>query len=72
MTQDNKSHVPERNETEESLHVERKKTDYELGKQHASMDRDSDAVVQQEREHPDDVLEKARERADRSLGRDVS
>jgi hypothetical protein len=52
--------------------VERAKTDYELGKQHASMDTDSDAAVHQEREHAGEVLEQARAGADELLERDVS
>ncbi len=69
---ESKPHGPERGETDASLHVERRKTDHELGKQHASMDKDSDAVVQQEREHADEVLEKAREQTDDARERDVS
>jgi signal transduction histidine kinase len=83
MSDDSRSQAPERNETDESLHGERKRADLELGRQHASMEMDLDAVVRQAREdadevlekargHADEVLEKARERADETLERDAS
>jgi signal transduction histidine kinase len=72
MPDDDKHDIRERKETDESLLVERDRTDHELGKQHASMDADSDAVVQQERDSADQVLGQARGLADQSLERDAS
>jgi signal transduction histidine kinase len=57
----------EREETDQSLHVERQRTDDELGKQHAAMEEDSDAAVEQARGSADEVLEGMRERADKTL-----
>ena len=57
----------EREETDQSLHVERQRTDAELGKRHAALEGDSDAAVEQARGSADEVLEEARERADETL-----
>jgi len=57
----------EREETDQSLHVERQRTDDELGKRHAALEWDSDAAVEQARGSADEVLEEARERADETL-----
>ena len=57
----------ERDETDQSLHVERQRTDDELGKRYAAIERESNAAVKQARGSADDVLEDARERADETL-----
>lgn len=58
---------PERHETDQSLHVERQKTDDEIGRQHAAIEQGSDTAVERARGRADEVLEGARERADESL-----
>ncbi len=63
---------PEREKTDQSLHVERNKTDHELGKQHRAMLENADAVVERARDRADEVLESAREHADQSIARDGS
>jgi signal transduction histidine kinase len=59
----------ERQDTDQSLHVERQRTDDELGKRHAALEGDSDAAVEQARESADKALEGTRERADETLRR---
>jgi signal transduction histidine kinase len=61
---------PERAETDQSLHVERQKTDDELGKRHAAMEEGSDAAVEEARGGADEVLEEARDRVDDTLKRE--
>lgn len=61
-----------RHETDQSLHVEREKTDEELGRHHAAIEEDSDAAVQQARRRSDEVLSGAREQADDTLEREGS
>ncbi|HEX7487473.1 MAG TPA: HAMP domain-containing sensor histidine kinase [Anaeromyxobacteraceae bacterium] len=66
-----KPHLTEREDTDESLHVERDKTDEEVSKRQAIEDR-SDAAVERTRGHADQVLHDSRRRADESLGREGS
>lgn len=56
-----------RNDTDNSLRVERHKTDKELSEQRSVLQSDSDAVVQRAREKADAVLETARANADVAL-----
>jgi len=53
-----------RGETDQSLQLEREKTDEELDWRHAAIEEDSHAAVQQARERSDDALSEARELAD--------
>lgn len=61
----------ERQETDRSLHVERAKTDAEIGKRHDAIE-EMDAVVQLARGRADDVLDEARARADAILAKEGS
>ena len=54
----------DRRETDRSLQAEREKTDEELHRRHAAIEKGSDAAVQQARERSDEVLAGAREQAD--------
>lgn len=66
LTESLLTELPERQETDRSLHVERQTTDHELGKRHAAIEASSDAAVDQARQSADDLLDEARERADDS------
>jgi signal transduction histidine kinase len=60
--------MPESNQgrvqTDQSLRVERGKTDEELGKRRTAIERSADTVVQQARTEADEVLQTARDAAD--------
>ncbi len=72
MTGPSKNKLPpaERHETDQSLQVERKKTDAEIGRRDAAIEARSDAVVEQARDRADQILEDARELADQGLRRE--
>jgi signal transduction histidine kinase len=61
----------ERNETDQSLHAEREKTDEEVGKRDA-IEENADAALQKARGRADQVLGESRERADETLARENS
>jgi signal transduction histidine kinase/PAS domain-containing protein len=61
---------PERQQTDRSLHVERQKTDHELGRRETAIVENSDASVQRARGRADETLDEAREQADGKLERD--
>ncbi len=61
----------EREDTDESLHVEREKTDTELIKRHAAIE-EVGAVISKARGRADEVLEEARHIADEMLEREGS
>jgi signal transduction histidine kinase len=69
-----KPHEPpaDRRETDRSLQEEREKTDEELDRRHAAIEKGSDAAVQQARGRSDQVLADAREQADDTSQREGS
>ena len=64
---------PERQQTDESLAVERANADQVVGQQKAAIEQVADGVIERAREEADDVLAAARAKADEKLGqRDAS
>jgi signal transduction histidine kinase len=56
--------IPERQETDESLELERARSDAEFSRHRDSLEKNSDQIVQQTREHADDAMRAARELVD--------
>lgn len=67
MADERKKVWPERGHTDESLRVEREKTDRALSEKQAAVEHNADAVVHRAREKADAVLEAARDIADERL-----
>lgn len=70
MTSKTQRSPPERQHTDESLVVERKKTDEEIGAREEGRESRSDDVMRRARGRADDVLEEARHKADLLLRRE--
>jgi signal transduction histidine kinase len=58
--------TPEREQTDESLRVEREKADTDLAERQSAIDAAADAIIERARARADRVLEEARTRSDRS------
>lgn len=69
MTLDAKPPNPQRDQTDESLRVEREVVDLALGDELAAIDDTADAVIAKARARADDVLARARAATDRQTGR---
>jgi signal transduction histidine kinase len=59
--------TPEREQTDESLRVEREKADADLGEKQAAIDEAADAIIEKARARADQVLAAARARSDRQV-----
>lgn len=64
---DSSSRAPERKNTDESLRVERTRSDKLMAERQSDVEQQADAVVERAREQADAVLEEARDTADRKL-----
>jgi hypothetical protein len=60
--------TPEREQTDESLHVEREKADADLGEKQAAIDESADAIIEKARARADQVLAAVRTKSDLQLG----
>lgn len=67
MALDDKKTWPEREQTDESLRLERANADRALAKKQAAVEKDADQVVDRARENADAVLDAARDKADERL-----
>ncbi len=72
MISDDKRPSPERDETDESLRIERQKTDQALLEKQHLIEKDADGVVDRAREIADAVLSEARGKADQKLEEEES
>ncbi len=61
--------TPEREQTDESLRVEREKADADLGEKQAAIEEAADAIIEKARSRADQVLADARAKSDLQLGR---
>jgi signal transduction histidine kinase len=62
--------TPERDQTDESLRVERERADADVGERHAAIEEAADAIIERARARADQVLAAARARSDLRLGAD--
>ncbi len=60
--------TPEREQTDESLRVERRKADADLAEKQAGIDDAADAIIEKARARADEVLAAARDKSDLQLG----
>ncbi|MBA3545343.1 MAG: HAMP domain-containing histidine kinase [Nannocystis sp.] len=67
MGHDAQKPQPERDQTDESLRVERKKSDQALAEQRLVIQETADLLVERAREHADAVMDTARDKADQKL-----
>ena len=72
MIPEDRKPSPERDETDESLRTERRKTDQALLLKRVALERNADAVVDRAREIADGVLSEARDKADQKLDQEES
>ncbi len=72
MGHDAQKPQPERDQTDESLRVERKNSDQVLAEQALSIQETADLLVERAREHADAVMDTARDRADQKRVYDVA
>lgn len=68
MLQPNDDKTPERDQTDESLRVERMKADADLGERQAAVDEAADAIIERARARADQVLAAARAKSDLRTG----
>ena len=67
-----KAAIPERDQTDEGLAVERAKTDHALSEKAIAIEQKADVVIERAREEADEVLTAARAKADEKLAHPVS
>jgi signal transduction histidine kinase len=64
-----KDKTPEREQTDESLRIEREKADLDAGERQAAIEEAADAIIEKARQRADQVLAAARAKSDRQLGK---